>query len=234
MFSLKQRVKGQWQLSLVFILLLPLLLRLGFWQLERADEKTQLLAEYQQQRNLPAQLFSDDGGKIAEYQSVIVKGTYNSKYYWLLDNKPRSGKVGYEVVMPFWTGKQWVLVNRGWVVAPVLRSELPVIHTPKEMVEIQGYFYQEAKNAIIKNTGSDHSAAWPKRVLQLDAKQIEYDLQSAVYPKVLRIHDGEDSAFITEWPLISTLPEKHSAYAVQWFAMALTLSILYGWALFKR
>lgn len=234
MFSLKQRVKSQWQISLLFILFLPLLLRLGFWQLERADEKAQLLAKYQQQRNLPAQIFSDDGGKIAEYQSVIIEGAYNTKHYWLLDNKPRSGKVGYEVVMPFWTGKQWVLINRGWVIAPVLRSELPVINTPEAAIKIQGYFYQEAKNAIIKNTKSDHSALWPKRVLQLDVEQISRDLDGVVYPKLLRIQRGEESAFITEWPLINTLPEKHSAYAVQWFAMALMLSVLYGWALFKK
>ncbi len=234
-FSLRKRVINQWQLSLLFLLFLPLLLRLGYWQLERAEEKQQLLTVYQQQRNLPAQKFSlSSTKKIADYQSIVLEGEYLHQYYWLLDNKPRSGKVGYEVIMPLKVEGGIVLINRGWVVAPRLRGELPEITTPTETVKIQGYFYQASKNAIFVNTESDWLEQWPKRVLQLSVATAEQNINSAIYEKILRISSHSDGAFITDWPVINTLPEKHQGYAVQWFAMAIALLLLYLWALYKR
>ena len=232
---MRKRVINQWQLSLLFLLFLPLLLRLGYWQLERAEEKQQLLTVYQQQRNLPAQKFVvNSAEKIANYQSVLIEGEYDNQHYWLLDNKPRSGKVGYEIIMPLKVGNQHILVNRGWVMASPLRNELPEVVTPKGKVLIKGYFYQASKNAIFVNTESDWLAEWPKRVLQLDSVTAERDLDSAVYPKTLRINSNSEGAFITDWPVINTLPEKHQAYAVQWFAMSVALLLLYFWALFKK
>jgi surfeit locus 1 family protein len=226
---------SQWQLSLLFLLFLPLLLRLGYWQLERAEEKQQMLTVYQQQRNLPVQKFSfQSTEEIVDYQPILLEGEYLHQYYWLLDNKPRSGKVGYEIIMPLKVDKTIVLVNRGWILAPRLRGQLPEITTPKGKVSIQGYFHQASKNAVFLNKESDWLEAWPKRVLQLDTVTAGQDLQDKVHSKILRINDNSEGAFITDWPVINTLPEKHHGYAVQWFAMAIALFFLYFWALFKR
>jgi cytochrome oxidase assembly protein ShyY1 len=239
-FSLAKKVKNglleQWQLTLLVVLFLPLLFRLGFWQLERAEEKQQLLSVYQQQRKLPARKveFVETSAELSDYQSLIISGQYDSEHYWLLDNKPRGGKVGYEVVMPLWTGQQWILVNRGWVAAPRLREQLPTIETPVEFIMIQGYFYSSSKNALLTHSESDLAQAWPKRVLKIDISSVEKALNKQVFPTILRIEADNPSALITDWPVINTLPEKHQAYAVQWFAMAIALIFLYVWALMKK
>jgi cytochrome oxidase assembly protein ShyY1 len=234
-FSLGKRIKSQWQLSLLFLLFLPLLLRLGFWQMERAEEKQQLLTVYQQQRELPVKKFNaNNSEEIRHYQTVALTGEYQKNRYWLLDNMPRNGKVGYEIVMPLKVGQYWVLVNRGWMLAPRLRSELPMVETPGGQVSIEGYFYQASKNAIFNNTESDLKQDWPKRVLQLDYTDMNEVLDGPVYPQVLRIHEDSEGALITQWPVINTLPEKHQGYAVQWFAMALALVCLYAWVLLKE
>jgi cytochrome oxidase assembly protein ShyY1 len=248
-------IKQQWQLSLLVLLFLPLLLRLGFWQAERAEEKQQLLAVYQQQQNLPAKNFTElaNNNSDVSYRPVIITGTYDKDRYWLLDNKPRQGKVGYEVIMPLQvdtlvykelgkeaskkSNSQTILVNRGWIKAPRLRSDFPLVEAPSEKVTIKGYFYIPSKNAIfrnIDNSSSDLSQAWPKRVLALRTKQAKAVLATTVYPQVLRINDESPSALITEWPVINTLPEKHYGYSVQWFAMALALVCLYAWAIIKK
>ena len=241
-----EKIKQQWQLSLLVLFFLPLLLWLGFWQSERAEEKQQLLAVYQQQQNLPAQKFSAlvNNDFDLSYRPVIITGTYDKDSYWLLDNQPRQGKVGYEVVMPLQIDievgsqliKQTILVNRGWVQAPRLRSELPNIETSAGQLTIKGYFYIPSENAIFNDTGnsSDLLQTWPKRVLALNIQQAEKALATTVYPQVLRINDESPSAFITEWPVINTLPEKHYGYSVQWFAMALVLILLYVWAMVKK
>lgn len=238
-FSLVKKAIAHWQLFLLVILFLPLLLRLGFWQLERADEKQQLLTVYQQRRDLPAKKFrSSFNQTIKIYQTVTMQGKYEESRYWLLDNTPKGGKVGYEVVMPLRitsdTGGFWVLVNRGWIVSPTLRSVLPLISTPKNDVEIQGYFYSASKNAIFKNIESDLEQEWPKRVLQLDISNAAAILKGDVYPYILRIDEHSSGALITQWPIINTLPEKHQAYAVQWFSMALVLLLLYFWVLYNN
>jgi cytochrome oxidase assembly protein ShyY1 len=234
-FSLGKKIKGQWQLSLLFLLFLPLLLRLGFWQLERAEEKQQLLTVYQQQRELPVKKFNARHPQnISHYQTVELVGEYEKNRYWLLDNMPRNGKVGYEIVMPLKVGEHWVLVNRGWVLAPRLRAELPMIETPTGSVTIEGYFYQASKNAIFNNIESDLKQDWPKRVLQLDDSHIQAALGGKVYPQMLRIDEESEGALMTQWPVINTLPEKHQGYAVQWFAMALALVCLYAWVLLKE
>ncbi len=238
MLSVGRNIKQQWKLSLLVVLFLPLLLRLGFWQLERAEQKRQLASVYQYQQSLPAIPFiSDDKhSKDINYRPLILTGTYDNNRYWLIDNIPRNGEVGYEVVMPFNVKGQWVLVNRGWVAAPLLRDQLPVIPALENSRTITGYFYSPSKNAVINSGASDWVEPWPQRVLHLDLDVIEQSLEGSlpVYSKVFRINEESPSAFITDWPVMNTLPEKHHGYAVQWFAMSLALLLLYLWALFKK
>lgn len=229
-----ERIKQHWQTSLLVLFLLPLLSKLGLWQLDRADEKRQLLAVYQQQENIPARpLSSIIGGTLSPYQKVIVKGVFDKEKYWLLDNKNREGQVGYEVLMPLITDSQTLLVNRGWVKALPLREQLPTFTTPEVPVSIEGYVAKPSKNPLINHGKSDLSLLWPKRVLSLDLAQAETALGKPLLPWVVRINDESPGAFVTQWPVISTKPEKHRGYALQWFSMALVLLVLYGVVLAK-
>jgi surfeit locus 1 family protein len=213
---------------------LPILLRLGFWQLTRAEEKRQLLAVYQYQRELPAIPLTELDAKTNNtYRTIRIEGVYERDTYWLLDNRSRNGKVGYEVIMPLLSTKGRILINRGWIEAPLLRTELPQIDTPIGNVEIEGYLYPLSLNALINNSASDLARAWPKRVLQLDQATVEKALAVDVYPLWLRITDTSPGALVTQWSVINTQPEKHVGYAVQWFALAFALVMLYGWLVFR-
>ncbi len=232
--KITQQIKYHWKITCLVLFFLPVLLRLGFWQLERAEEKQQLLTVYQQQRELPAVPLNElPEEKRNVYRSVTMTGYYDAKQYWLLDNQPRSGKVGYEVVMPLIVGERRVLINRGWIEAAKTRDQLPKIDTPLQQVVVNGYLYPMQTNAVIKHSESDLTVDWPKRVLQLDVQAASVALQAKVDPLLLRLDDDSPSALLTEWPVINTQPEKHQGYAVQWFAMALALICLYLWLLFR-
>ncbi|WP_374760624.1 SURF1 family cytochrome oxidase biogenesis protein, partial [Pseudomonas aeruginosa] len=45
-------------------------------------------------------------------------------------------------------------------------------------------------------------------------------------PWEIRLEPG-DASFDTDWPLVSMPPERHTGYAVQWFALATALLALY-------
>jgi cytochrome oxidase assembly protein ShyY1 len=231
-----QTSKQHWKLSLFVLLFLPILLSLGKWQLDRANEKRQILTVYQQQRELPAlplQDLADD--KNSDYRSVIVKGVFDRERYWLLDNRSRGGVVGYEVLMPIIKDDGTaVLVNRGWVEAPPRRERLPDIDTPRGEISVTGYLFVAERNPMIKSSLSDLGVTWPKRVLQLDQTTAEKALELSVYPQTLRLDANSFGALVANWPVINVLPEKHLGYAFQWFSMAVALIILYLWFLFKE
>jgi surfeit locus 1 family protein len=51
-----------------------------------------------------------------------------------------------------------------------------------------------------------------------------------VYPSVLRLDAGSADGFLIEdGPAMEFGPERHLGYAVQWWALALTLLLLWGW-----
>jgi cytochrome oxidase assembly protein ShyY1 len=44
----------------------------------------------------------------------------------------------------------------------------------------------------------------------------------------VRIDSGQPGALEVDWQVINVSPAKHHGYAVQWFAMALALAVIFG------
>src|SRR5688572_20604674 len=104
MFAGSARFRFNWKLALFTVLLFPLLVRLGFWQLEREQEKIQLQTMYtERQQQAPVALFDLDEQEDLQYRQVVVAGTYDNEHVFLLDNKIYQGQVGYELIVPLLT-----------------------------------------------------------------------------------------------------------------------------------
>lgn len=237
MLVILSQCKRHWPMTLLVSLLLPLLVSLSLWQLARAQEKQTLLLNYQQlQVKRKANLESLTAEQWVDYLPVYLQGTFNREHYWLLDNRSRNGRVGYEVVAPFIAGQSIVLVNIGWVSASPERSSLPVIDLPARIVKVAGHLYTPQKNLLVNTGESDLPIPWPKRVLQIDWETVTRDLDLAnsgtiLVTKILRVNSEDPIALVTDWSLVNIKPAKHKGYAFQWFAMAVALLILYGWYL---
>jgi surfeit locus 1 family protein len=61
---------------------------------------------------------------------------------------------------------------------------------------------------------------------QIDIKLLGQLLQKDMFPFIIRLNKAEPDGFVREWAIVSMPPEKHMAYALQWFAMALVLFII--------
>ena len=110
--------------TIVTLLILPVLLRLGFWQLERAEEKRELIVLFKQQNELGPLLIKDTI-KLDEklnYRTAQVEGNYNPAKQIFVDNKIYQGKTGVHVITPFKLkdSEYSILINRGW--APMIRN----------------------------------------------------------------------------------------------------------------
>lgn len=225
--------KLNWKITLFTLLLLPLLVSLGFWQLQRAQEKQTIQEEYQQQQALPPVDFDGAVASEGNYRRVRMTGEFLENRYWLLENKIQNGRLGYHVIMPFEIGGDGqagqIVVNRGWVEAKAYREELPEFSTPQAKVTLSGMLVTPSSSPFIDESQSQLSE-WPHRLLELDLNVMQEQLDKELFPKVLQLDADSPGALAVNWQPINMTPEKHRAYAVQWFALAAALVILFLFA----
>jgi surfeit locus 1 family protein len=69
---------------------------------------------------------------------------------------------------------------------------------------------------------------------QLDIKLLSQLLQKQLSPFVIRLDKTDPFGFTREWAIVSMPPERHMAYALQWFVMALVLFIIVIVLSFKK
>ncbi len=217
-----------WKILVFALLFLPLTLRLGFWQLSRAEEK-QLLLQAHEQR-MSAQPVSMDRLKASEehqYRPVRVSGHYDNRRTLLLDNRVRRGRPGYEVISVFRAADgRTLLVNRGWVEASLDRSILPDIASVDGETGISGYLYRSPGKQVM--LGEDNwQADKAVQIVQNAAPELAAEkLGEAFFPYQLRLDAGAPGAYETGWPVVNIMPGKHTGYAVQWFSLAALLLVL--------
>ncbi|WP_116368456.1 SURF1 family protein [Parahaliea mediterranea] len=225
----------EWRTTLFTALLLPLLIGLGFWQLQRADEKRALAATFEARRALPAaeagQLWQLPPAELA-YRPALARGEFDPQRYLLLDNRIKQGRFGYEVIGLFHLAgsERSLLVNRGWVAGDPARRALPRVPQPAGAQVIHGSLYVPPDEPYLLGEQA-LDGDWPLVVQSVEATGVAQALGERigrpVLPWSLRLASEDPAALVAEWPVVNASPAKHTGYAVQWFCMALALVILF-------
>ena len=219
-----------WRLTLSVIILFPTLISLGFWQLDRAHEKEQLLKSHQlkvNQNPLPIEQLNSLDSDSMRYQQVKLSGKFLPEKQILIDNQIYRGKFGYEVITPLKLAtNEVVLVSRGWVSGDLDRSKLPKIETPDVSLNLLGEIYVAPGKPMLLGEYLIQQN-WPIRVPYIDIEKLKPLFAEPLFPFLVRLHEDQPSFFEKHWVVINIQPEKHIGYAVQWFVMAATLVLLY-------
>lgn len=223
-----QRTHRQWHFDwrlLVFSgVFLPLLVSLGVWQLNRAEEKQVLLEQWQQEaENLAWQDMVS--GDLTSGRPVTLTGMYGSRN-WLLDNRTREGAPGYEVLTEFrlLEGPP-VVINRGWVQAPRTRAELPDIATPEGIFTLEGRISDYPVPPVLVDQPAAEDQ-WPRRVQSLSEQAARLEIPE-LPDRIVRLSgEGQPGAYRADWEPDLMGPQTHYGYATQWFALAVALTIL--------
>jgi surfeit locus 1 family protein len=233
------KVRLQLVPSIAYLLLLPILLALANWQYDRAQQKQQLLAAIE--KNSAAEsIYIDDLAIIAmpksRYKKIQLTGKYDQQHQFLLDNQIHEGKAGYFVITPLIleNSQQIVLVNRGWLPANPDRTVLPSVAIHSEVTKVAGRINQFPSLGI-KLPGSElTSATWPSVIQVIDAEIISKKLAHPVQPFQVELDGDQPDGYKRDWQTAKDmLPEQHIAYAIQWLALAVTLTLLFIWNSFK-
>jgi surfeit locus 1 family protein len=212
--------------------LLPLLLYLGYWQLQRADEKRVLQAQYDTRADGPAIQVESHVQRPEQLQfyRVVAKGVYETEYQVLLDNRVHQGVPGYDVITPLHLPNSDVrlLVNRGWIPLGADREHLPTVETPQGQVEITGVATVPAENVFTLGQPEPIGGRWRKVWQNLDMKHYQASVPFPVQPVVVLLDPKSPAGgFTREWARLDAGIAVHEGYAFQWFMMAAGLVVIY-------
>lgn len=244
-----------WRLLVFCFSFFVLFLFLGFWQLDRAEEKTQLLAELEIKRSQsPIETLGEINRTAEELDGlpVSLQGNYVQDSVILLDNVVLGGKVGFDLLLWFQeagTNRQF-LVNRGFVQMGRTRAELPEI--PPLVIgfdRLFGHVYAREYDAdsmlpviplaepelvVSKLRGSvgaiqTRSVNIAQHANALFLATIEpsaEDMESTTYPYLIRLALDDPNGLARNWIIANITSEKHIGYSIQWFLMAAAIVVL--------
>ncbi len=221
--------------AIVLLVVFSLLILLGFWQLNRADEKQQIL-KYIEKKNQQAPILIDGNYENLIdniYQIIKLRGKYDDKHQFIYDNQTHEQQAGYYVLTPFYLQNTTyvLLVNRGFVSWGNDRSKLANIDIESNKREI---IVEILKPIVrIQLTEDDAVFKYPRLIQTLDIKKIIKASNINLLPVVARLIKSEPDGFIRAWQPFYGSVDKHIAYAWQWFLMSVVLGIISIYLYFK-
>lgn len=211
-------------------------LRLGWWQLSRAEEKIHYQSQLEAQLQLSpldtASLLNSPEQWTLAHRRVELMGKWLPDKTVYLDNRSHKGRPGFWVMTPLaWSQGQVVWVQRGWVARdPIDATKAAPVHTPTQPVRLEG----RISPGLSQMTELKASVVAPFQAGQLLIRS-NLDMQSMqamVSEKVsaVVVQTGADSDGLSrDWPAISKTADKNKAYAFQWFALSGLIAFLYIW-----
>lgn len=217
--------------TVITLLLLPLLLRLGFWQLERAEEKQVLLEQIETANsNVPLDLKAKlEVNDALNYRTVKLTGVYDKQHLVFHENQVHNQVPGYHVLVPMKISNSefYVLVNLGWVAMTGSREKLPEVEIPGEMQAINGKLKLISDKTFTLGNTSQSNQGWPALVQWLNIDDIRQKSQLNLHPFIVLLDEKQSHGFVRKWVPVVMLPEKSISYAVQWFSLATALLLIY-------
>jgi len=215
----------------LYLVLIVLLVSLGFWQLDRSEQKQvfvnkQLLSADKEDLKLTDTI---DLNK-SRYRTTEITGYFESSKQFLIDNQIVNGRAGYFVMTPFKVLEldRSVLVNRGWVRLNKDRRVLPEIAIEEKKRKIIGRINHFPAVGIRLEGAEIPTESWPSVVQVVDIKVLSEKLGYSLFPFQIELDKTMSDGYSRDWKNKTIMPpEKHVAYAVQWFGLAITLTVLF-------
>lgn len=227
-----------WIWVVITLLVFSLLIKLGTWQQERANEKEQRLKRIealteQKALALDALLVK---GEINEAHlndlPVELKGSFLPEIIFLLDNQPSDGQLGYKVFQVFKHDEHAVLVNLGWVLGSNSRDKLPDVTALSGEMTLSGHIRFIDIGVLLKEQKFT-SPSWPLRVQQIEIDKFSRLINKQLLPFAVYLDKKVSIGYKKNWQPVVMPPEKHRGYAFQWFSLACAWLMLMIWAAFK-
>lgn len=233
---MRYQFRPQLLTTLVTVIVMAIMVKLGFWQYHKAAQKQALQDTYNARVNespveLPASIQNLEAWR---YRRVQATGAYQTEYQVFLDNQVENEVAGYHVITPFQANNgAMVLVDRGWIPAGD-RSRLPVISTPSGKVTVKGFSWIPSRK-FFELAAPANAKAWQPLWQNMDMPRYMQSVPFKVHPFVIRL-DADSSAggFVRNWVMPAERIEMHIGYAYQWWGFSAALFAIWIFVNLKR
>ena len=200
---------------LSFSFALFLLLSLGVWQLNKHKLKSynqNLLIKYLNEETKELDSIST---KIDNLEIVKIKGVMLEENSLFFEPRTYKGKIGYHKLVPLRVGGKNILVNRGFT------KEKKRKKSEKKIEEVNGLIINFPSPKFFELENDIQNNKW----YSLNFQQISNFLNLKLEPLLMYEMNGSSKDTINVKPnLISNV--NHLNYAMTWFMLAITLSII--------
>jgi surfeit locus 1 family protein len=233
---LKQLFSRRWILvTLLAVVAIVVMIRLGFWQLDRLEQRRAFNRQVLATRDLePLDLSTASVAAIDNqlYRKAFAEGEYDFDHQVILTNQEYQTELGVHLLTPMKMAGSgtMVLVDRGWVPyqdyqdGNLAKYNVPGITSP------EGMLIGTTTQVGIRSCLPDSSPALdPLVVFCVDLAAIQNQLPYQIAPLYL----VRQPASTDEQPPVGTTVQieisegPHQSYAIQWFSFSILLAIGY-------
>lgn len=215
-----------WILTSCVAIALTVLLWLGFWQLDRLDEKTAFLAQIDVSLKGEPEAFPDFVDEIStwEYRKVEIKATVMGMEALCIFGRNTEGVMGlYHIVPVMLEGGQQLLVNSGWSeVADLGKLACSSIKTGSHSVTMVGVVRLPNEKNFATPPANIEDRIW--YTLDIESKAKAAGLENLL-PAILDNVTLGGRTYDTYMPL--SVPNDHMQYALTWFGLSVMLIGVY-------
>ena len=206
---------------------LALLISLGFWQLDRADEKRAIEDQIASANSGDVEIVvSTEFLKEKEYYHVRLQGSYIDDKQFIYDNQIVDQISGYYVLTPLVLkgDSKAVLINRGFIPWNGRRDKLADIDIADKLTEVKVQISKPVKRMELE--ASELTGDFPVLIQALDLDEMR-TIAALDFASVIGLLSPEsDNGFVRQWEPYTGSIERHIGYAIQWFLMAFVLAFI--------
>ncbi len=206
---------------------LVLLISLGFWQLDRANEKRAIENQIARANSGDAELINSvEFLKEKEYYHVRLKGVYINDKQFIYDNQIVDQISGYYVLTPFVLrgASNAILINRGFIPWNGRRDKLADIDVGAKLTEVKVQISKPVRRMELEE--SKTTGEFPVLIQALDLDEMSNTASLDLASVIGLLSPESDSGFVRQWEPYTGSIERHVGYAIQWFLMALVLAFI--------
>ena len=207
------------------IIFVPITISLGFWQLDRAQEKKEIIANYDKLlTSEPVSLNTKSTYK--NWQPVTTMGRFKDTVIFE-DNAILSGRAGFKIYHLFENGDgSYVFVHRGFIERNMIKNNLPQIDMPKGKQSLKGSVLIKQDNSFVQDIEESDARIIQEFNIERLINKFPILKDRYLHPFLFNLDIRDKNKFLAIEKPVNMTASKHIGYAIQWFGLCLALIIL--------
>lgn len=207
------------------IIFVPITISLGFWQLDRAQEKKEIIANYDELlTSEPTKLNTKSAYK--NWQPITTMGRFKDTVIFE-DNAILSGRAGFKIYHLFENGDgSYVFVHRGFIERNMIKNNLPPIDKPKGKQSLKGSVLIKQDNSFVQDIEESDARIIQEFNIERLINKFPILKDRYLHPFLFNLDIRDKNKFLAIEKPVNMAASKHIGYAIQWFGLCIALIIL--------